>query len=118
VRVYRNRKRVWVGPLENDRFWWKDPVKKAKHSELTKAGLERARQAGKRVTILKVEEREGFAERFAPVLEKLEQKSITRKQASKELGISGPTLKRVLDDHLAAAQQALVTDGERTALVV
>jgi hypothetical protein len=27
-------------------------------------------------------------------------------------------LKRVLDDHLAAAQQALVTDGERTALVV
>jgi len=118
VRVYRNRKRVWVGPLENDRFWWKDPVKKAKHSELTKAGLERARQAGKRVTILKVEEREGFAERFAPVLEKLEQKSITRKQAAKELGISGPTLKRVLDDHLATAQQALIADGERIALVV
>jgi transposase len=117
VRVYRNRKRVWVGPLENDRFWWKDPVKKIKHSELTKAGLERARQAGKNVSSHKVEDREGFAERFAPVLEKLEQKSITRKQAAKELGISGPTLKRILDNQVTA-HQALVADGERIALVV
>jgi hypothetical protein len=117
VRVYRNRKRVWVGPMENDRFWWKDPVKKINHSELTKAGLERARQAGKRVTILKVEEREGFAERFAPVLEQLEKKSINRRQAAEKLGISGPTLKRVLDDRLAATRQATAGDNERNALV-
>lgn len=117
VRVYRKRKRVWVGPLENDRFWWKDPVKKIKHSELTKAGLERARRAGKLVTTLKVEEREGFAQKFDLILPQLEQKSITRKQAAKELGISGPTLKRVLDDRLAATWQVPAGDNERNALV-
>jgi predicted DNA-binding protein (UPF0251 family) len=117
VRVYRKRKRIWVGPLENDRFWWKDPVKKIKHSELTKAGLERARQAGKRVTTLKVEEREGFAERFAPVLDLLDKKSINRRQAAEKLGISGPTLKRVLDDYLIAVRQAPTGDNQRNALV-
>jgi DNA invertase Pin-like site-specific DNA recombinase len=103
--------------MKNDRFWWKDPVKKIIHSELTKAGLERARQAGKRVTILKVEEREEFAERFAPVLEQLEKKSINRRQAAEKLGISGPTLKRVLDDRLAATWQVPAGDNERNALV-
>jgi DNA invertase Pin-like site-specific DNA recombinase len=92
-------------------------VKKFKHSELTKAGLERARQAGKRVTTLKVEEREGFAEKFAPVLEQLEKKSINRRQAAEKLGISGPTLKRVLDDCLAATWQAPAGDNERNSLV-
>jgi hypothetical protein len=118
VRKWRKQNRKWVGPLAGDGNWWEDPVRRNKHSELTKAGLERARQAGKRVTTLKVEEREGFAEKLTPVLAQLEQKVITRKQAAQKLGISGPTLKRVLDDHLAAAQQALVADGERTALVV
>jgi len=117
VKIYRKRKRVWLGPLENDRFWWKDPVKKIKHSELTKAELEQARQAGKRVTTLKVEEREGYAEKFALVLEQLEKKSINRRQAAEKLGISGPTLKRVLDDRLAATRQAPAGDNERNALV-
>jgi len=120
VRKRRKRNRKWIGPLAGDGIWYEDPVRKKIHSELTRAGLERARQAGKRVSIPKVEEREGFAERFAPVLVQLEQKAITRRQAAKELGISGPTLKRVLDDYLAASQQvpaggnvqkALVTEG-------
>ena len=118
VRIYSKRKRVWIGPLENDRFWWKDPVKKIKHSELTKAGMERARQAGKLIGVLRAEDREGFAEKFAPVLLQLEKKTITRKQAAKELGISGPTLKRVLDDYMAATHRTPVADGERVALVV
>jgi hypothetical protein len=118
VRKYRKRNRVWVGPFAGDRLWWKDPVKKIKHSELTRAGLERARQAGKRVSIPKVEEREGFTEKFAPVLVQFEQNAITRRQAAKDLGISGPTLKRVLDDHFAATRRILVADGERAALVV
>ena len=92
-------------------------MKKIIHSELTKAGLERARQAGKRVTTLKVEEREGFAEKFAPVLEQLEKKSINRRQAAEKLGISGPTLKRVLDDRLAATRQAPAGGNEQKALV-
>jgi len=118
VRIYGKRKRMWVGPMENDRFWWKDPVKREKHSELTKAGMERARRAGSLIGVLRAEDREGFAEKFARVLPLLEQKTITRKQAARELAISGPTLKRVLDDHLVATQQASVADGERFALVV
>jgi hypothetical protein len=118
VRKRRKRNRKWIGPLVGDGNWYEDPVRKKMHSELTRAGMERARQAGKRISIPKVEEREGFAERFAPVLVQLEQKVITRKQAAQKLGISGPTLKRVLDDHLAATQQALVAGGERAALVV
>lgn len=118
VRIYGKRKRMWVGPMENDRFWWKDPVKREKHSELTKAGMERARRAGSLIGVLRAEDREGFAEKFARVLPLLEQKTITRKQAAMELAISGPTLKRVLDDHLVATQQASVADGERFALVV
>jgi hypothetical protein len=114
----RHRNRTYLGPLAGDTIWWEDPVRKNIHSELTRAGLERARQAGKRVTLPKVEERDGFAERFAPVLEQLERKAITRQQAAKELGISGPTLKRILDDHIAATRRALGADEERAALVV
>jgi len=117
VRKWRKQNRKWVGPLAGDGNWFEDPVRKKIHSELTKAGLERARQAGKRVTTLKVEEREGFAEKFAPVLEQLEKKSINRRQAAEKLGISGPTLKRVLDDRLAATWQAPAEDNERNALV-
>jgi len=39
-------------------------------------------------------------------IEQLEKKSINRRQAAERLGISGPTLKRVLDDRLAATWQA------------
>jgi len=114
----RRRKRTYFGPLVGDTMWWEDPVRKKLHSELTRAGLERARQAGKCVTLPKVEEREGFAERFAPVLVELERKAITRRQAAEKLCISGPTLKRILDNRLAATSRTIVTDGERVALVV
>jgi len=118
VRKGRKRTRVYYGPLAGDGNWFEDPVRKNKHRELTRAGMERARQAGKLIGVLRAEEREGFAEKFAPVLAHLEQKAITRKQAAKELGISGPTLKRVLDDHLAATQRTFAVDEERTASVV
>jgi len=118
VRKWRKQNRKWVGPLAGDGNWLEDPVRKNKHRELTRAGMERARQAGKQIGVIPVEEREGFAERFAPILKQLEQKVITRKQAARELGISGPTLKRVLDDHLSATQRTLAVDEERIALVV
>jgi len=114
VRKWRKRR----GPLENDRFWWRDPVKRKKHSELTKAGMERARQAGNLIGVLRAEDREGFTEKFATILPLLEQKIITRKQAAGELGISGPTLKRVLDDYMEATHQIPALDGERVSLVV
>jgi transposase len=106
VRVHR--KRAHHGPLAGDGIWWEDPVRKKIHSELTLAGMERARQTGININIHKVEDREGFAENFAPILVQLENKAITHKQAAKDLGISGPTLKRVLDDRLTAIKRELV----------
>jgi len=118
VRKWRKQNRKWVGPLAGEGNWLEDPVRRNKHRELTRAGMERARQAGKQIGVLPVEELEGFAERFTPVLAQLEQKVITRRQAAQKLGISGPTLKRVLDDHLAATQRTFTVDEERTTSVV
>ena len=118
VRKWRKRNRKWVGPLAGDGNWLEDPVRRNKHRELTRAGMKRARQAGKQIGVLPMKEREGFAERFAPILAQLQQKAITRKQAAKELSISGPTLKRILDSDLTAIWRKCVADGERAALVV
>jgi hypothetical protein len=117
VRERRHRNRVWLGPLAGDGIWYKDPMRKNKHRELTRAGMERARQAGKRIGVPTVEEREGFAEKFALVLIQLEQKTVTRRQAAVELGISCPTLKRLLDDHLTDTRRAPVGDDNQTVLV-
>jgi len=118
VRKRKRRYRKYIGPLTGDTHWMEDPARRNKHSELTKAGMERARQAGQQIGMLPVEERDGFAERFAPVLAQLEQKAITRKQAARALGISGPTLKRILDGQPTPTRQKPVADGERVALVV
>ena len=118
VRKRRKRTRVYYGPLSGDTIWWEDQVRKNKHSELTRAGMERERQAGKRISVLTVEEREGFGEKFALILPQLEKKAITRWQAARDLGISCTTLKRVLDGHLAATRRTLTADEERVALAV
>ena len=93
-------------------------MRRNKHSEWTKAGMERARQAGKQIGMIPVEEHEGFAERFTPVFAQLEQKAITRKQAAKALGISCPTLKRILDGQPTPTRRKPVANGKRIALVV
>jgi transposase len=100
----RVRKREWryrkyIGPLSGDTPWTEDPVRRSKHSEWTKAGMERARQSGKQIGVLPVEKREGFAEKFPLLLAQIEQKVITRKQAARELGFSANTLRRVLYDY-------------------
>jgi len=118
VRKWRKRYRKYIDPLTGDTNWLEDPVRRNKHSELTRAGMERARQAGKQIGVLRVEERKGFAERFPILLAQLEQRTVTRRQVAKELGISCVTLKRVLDDHLAATRRTLIADEERVALVV
>jgi transposase len=118
VRKRKRRYRKYIGPLTGDTHWTEDPVRRIKHSELTKAGMERARQAGQQIGVIPVEEREGFTERFLPVLAQLEQKVITRKQAARALGISGPTLKRILDGQPTPTRQTPVAVGEKAALVV
>jgi transposase len=114
----KNRYRKYIGPLTGDTHWTEDLVRRNKHSELTKAGMERARQAGKQIGTIPVEERAGFAERFMPVLTQLEQKTITRKQAARALGISVPTLKRILDGQATPTRQKPITDGKKVAIVV
>ena len=53
----------------------------------------RATKAGRpRVT-----DREGFNRRFGAILERLNDETISRRQAAKELGIGYATLKRLLD---------------------
>ena len=118
VRKWKRRYRKYFGPLTGDTHWTEDPVRRNKHSDLTRAGMERARQAGKQIGMIPVEEHEGFAERFTPVLAQLERKAITRKQAARALGISCPTLKRILDGQPTPTRQKPVADGERVALVV
>jgi hypothetical protein len=114
----KKRYRKYIGPLTGDTHWTEDLVRRNKHSELTKAGMERARQAGKQIGTIPVEERAGFAEKFMPVLTQLEQKAITRKQAARALGISVPTLKRILDGQPTPTRQKPIVDGERVAIVV
>jgi transposase len=118
VRKGHKRNRVYYGPLAGDTVWWEDPVRKGKHSELTRTGIEQARQAGKQIGVLRVEEREGFAERFPILLAQLEQEAITRRRFAKELGISCNTLRRVINDHLKTTHHAPSVDEERVALVV
>lgn len=112
------RYRKYIGPLTGDTHWTEDVVRRNKHSELTKAGMERARQAGKQIGMLPVEEREGFVEKFMPVLAQLEQKTVTRKQVARALGISVPTLKRILDGRPTPTRQKPITDGKKVAMVV
>jgi len=118
ARERRHQNRVYIGPLVGDGTWWKAPARRKIHSALTRAGMERAKQAGKCVHVHKVEDRAGFTEKFALALAQLEQRTITRRQAAEKLGISGPTLKRVLDDYLVATRQASPEgNNEQKALV-
>ena len=93
---WRRRHRMGHGPFTGDIAWWKDPIKKAKHMELTRAGMERAKEAGRSFGVLYAEEREGFAENYALVLPRLKRREITQIQAAKELGISALTLRRII----------------------
>lgn len=49
VRKPRPRAPVVPGPLAGDSIWYEDPVRKGIHAELVRAGMERARQEGRRI---------------------------------------------------------------------
>ena len=68
-----------------------------RHGELVKKGMERARQQGDRIGRPRVTERDGFAQRFAAVVERLGPGGLSRRRAAKELDIGCATLKRLLD---------------------
>jgi hypothetical protein len=80
--------------------WYLDHVKKSIHGELIQAGMERARQQGKRIGRPSVTERDGFVQRFTAVMERIEQGEISRRRAARELDIGYATLKRLIDMRL------------------
>jgi len=91
------------GPLAGEPIWYEDAGKKRMHRDLVRTGMERARLQGKSIGRPKVTARQGFAEGFAAVLERLDRGVISRRKAADELAIGYATLKRLLD----ARQQSL-----------
>ena len=89
-----NKQRTGLG-WEGD--WYRDESRKCMHRNLVRAGMERARQQGKRIGRPRVSERPEFSERFAAVTGRIGQGGLSRRQAAKELAIGYATLKRLLD---------------------
>ena len=87
-------------------IWYEDSEMKRIHRELVKAGMERARQLGKRIGRPRVSERPGFPQRFAAVAERIGSGELSRRQAAKELAIGYATLKRLLDTQLQSLDQS------------
>ncbi len=86
------------GPLAGETIWYEDPERKQVHRDLVRAGMERARQQGKRIGRPRVSERPEFEREFAQVVERIGPGGLSRRQAAKELNIGYATLKRLLDD--------------------
>ena len=98
-----------------DGEWYEDEAKKRTHRELVLAGMERARQQGKRIGRPSVTEREGFPQRFEAVVERIRARSISRRRAARELAIGYATLKRLLD---ARPQRSDESGGDTPALMI
>ena len=95
--------------------WYEDHAKKRTHRELVLAGMERARQQGKRIGRPSVTEREGVPQRFAAVVQRIGPGGISRRQAARELAIGYATLKCLLD---ALPQPSDESGGDTPALMV
>ena len=93
----RVRAPIIPGPLAGETIWYEDPARKQTHRDLVLAGMEQARQRGKRIGRPKVSERPEFEQRFTEVLQLIQRGGISRTKAALELGIGYATLKRLLD---------------------
>ena len=85
------------GLLAGETIWYEDADRKRLHSNLVRAGMERARQNGKNIGRPRVSDEPGFEERFREVVERIRMGELSRPQATLELGIGYSTLKRLLD---------------------
>ena len=95
-------------------IWYEDSKLKRRHKELVKAGMERARKLGKHIGRPRVSQREGFAEHFTEVVERIGPEGLSNRQAAKELGVSLSTLRRLMD---AAMPPSLATKTPRPTLL-
>ena len=93
----RVRAPVPPGPLAGETIWYEDPARKQVHRDLVVAGMEQARQQGKRIGRPRVNERPEFEQRFTEVVERLGAGELSRRKAAREMGIGYATLKRLLD---------------------
>jgi hypothetical protein len=78
-------------------IWYEDSELRGRHRDLVKKGMERARLEGKRIGRPRVTERDGFAQQFAALVERIGPRGLSLRQAAKELDIGFATLKRLLD---------------------
>jgi len=85
------------GKQSSPTIWYEDSNLKRRHRELVKAGMERARNLGKRIGRPPVTERDGFAGRFREVVERIGPGGLSHRQAARELNVGFATLKRLLD---------------------
>ena len=90
---------VIPGPLAGDPIWYEDPTRKQLHRDLVLAGMERAREQGKRIGRPRVSERPEFEQHYTKAVERIGLGGLSRRQAARELGIGYATLKRLLDNH-------------------
>jgi transposase len=86
-----------IPPPQPRIIWYADPEMKHVHSDMVKAGMERARHNGKRIGRPRVIERPDFNQRFMLMRERLDRGEISRRRAAKELEIGYATLDRLLD---------------------
>lgn len=70
------------GPLARETIWYEDPSKKQIHSDLVRAGMERARQSGKRIGRPRVSGEPGFESRFSEVVERIETGELSWRKAA------------------------------------
>ena len=91
-----------MGPLSGETIWYEDPVRKGIHSELVRAGMERAKKAGKRIGRPRVSDDPGFNERFDEVVDLIDAGTLSSRKAARELGVGYATLKRLLDARSAS----------------
>ncbi len=117
-----NKQRTGLG-WEGD--WYRDESRKSIHRDLVRAGMERARQQGKRIGRPRVSERPEFSQRFAAVVLRIGLGGLSQRQAAKELAIGYATLKRLLDAGLqpsdlsdSGSQPHIVSDTDKFAEVV
>ena len=95
----RARTPVTPGPLAGETIWYEDPARQQVHRDLVVAGMERARQQGKRIGRPRVSERPEFEQQYTKVVERIGSGGLSRRQAARELGIGYATLKRLFDTH-------------------
>jgi len=94
------------------KIWWEDSDLRRLHREMVKAGMQRARESGKRIGRPRVFERPQFSEHFETTMNRLDLGTLSRRQAAKELGIGYATLKRLLDNK--SEQSELAATIEKT----